>query len=250
MGGSESKTAVSQLSQQISDIAMSTVQSCEVSSQQEQTLVVNNTGWRLWGSYSLEQKTDIKSECFSDVQKQMNLQNSIINAISQAVTAENVALIGAFGKSNAEAVTNLTNIVRNNITMSNIQNSYTQIRQKQSATFNNSGIIGFEQVELTQGSKLFAAATLAEVDKAGIMNNITSYVDQSSKASVENPLDFIAKAIGTVSDSINSTIMLFVIIIAIAIFGLVFIMKIFDVKPRDVAAITPQGRALRAIGAI
>ncbi len=213
MGGSTSKTAIESLSSSITEVAMSTVQNCEVAAQQDQTLVVKNTGFKLWGDYKLEQQSEIKSDCFSDISKQTDLQNKIIDTISQSTSASNVALLGAFGKTNSEASANLTNIIKNNITMSNIQNSYSSIKQNQSATFENSGIVGFENVDLIQGSKLFAAATLKEIDKSGIFNQVEKYVDQTSSSTQTNPLDFIADAFGAVTSSIMMWIVLFMIAI-------------------------------------
>lgn len=225
MGGSSSKTSVQQLSQAISNVAMSTVQDCETSVAQTQNLNVNNTGFKLWGQYHLDQQSEIRSDCFSDVAKQADLQNKIISTISQATTAQSVALLGAFGTSKSEADAKLTSMVKNNVTMSNIQKSYNNLKQTQNATFNNSGVIGFEQVDLTQGSKLFAAATLQEVDKAGIFNQISSYVDQQSAAKQENPLDFIAKAIGAIGSSVMMSIIFFIVIMAVAVLGVVVVIK-------------------------
>lgn len=248
MGGSQSKTVINSLSQTISNIAMQTVMSCEVASDQSQDLVVTNSGFKLWGSYKLEQQTDIKSECFSDVTKQADLQNKIIQAISQTSTADNVALLGAFSSSNASAIANLTNIVKNNVTMSNIQKSYIQIRQKQTATIGNKGVVVFEQVELTQGSKIFAAATLQEIDKAGIFNQISSHVDQAAAAKQENPLDFIAKAVGAIGSSVTSTMMFFVFMFVVVIIGAGYAIKLMG-GPTAVAGAVgkiplPQTRAV------
>lgn len=226
MGGSASKTTVNSLSSAITNVAMSTVQSCEVATSQNQNLTVNNSGIRLWGSYNLQQQSEIRSDCFSDINKQAELQNNIINTIAQTTSANNVALLGAFGSSNSEAVSNLTNIIRNNITMSNIQRSYSEIKQNQTASFTNSGVIAFEQVDLTQGAKLFAAATLQEIDKAGVFNAVSNYVDQKSSATMENPLDFIAKALGALGDSAMMSILFIVFLIALAILGFVVIMKV------------------------
>jgi hypothetical protein len=219
MGGSESKTTVSALSSAISNVAISTVQSCEIAAQQSQSLTVVNTGFKLWGTYKMDQQSDISAECFNDVNKQVELQNKIIETIAQSSSATNVALLGAFGSSTSEAQANLTNIVRNNVTMSNIQRSYTDIKQNQQADFLNTNVVVFEQIELTQGSKIFAAATLKEIDKAGIFNQITSYVDQKSSATMENPLDFIAKAIGAVTSSLLMVILLIILIIAAIALG-------------------------------
>ena len=218
---------------------MNTVQSCETTTDQSQDLTVVNEGWKLFGSYRLEQQSEINAPCFSDTKKQIDLQNKIITAITQASSANSIALLGAFGSSTSEATANLTNIVRNQITMSNIQQSYSSIKQQQSAKFINKGVIGFEQAELVQGAKLFAAATLQEVDKAGIFNTISSYVDQKSTASQENPLEFIARAIGNVVNGISSTMMWIVIIIAVALFGIIAVMKMLTPEERDEMA--PSG---------
>lgn len=220
MGGSSSKTAISSLSENINNIAMQTVQDCVVTSDQTQTLTSVNTGIRLFGSTQLEQQTEIRAECFSDVNKQIELQNKVINAISQASSSDNVALLGAFGTSKSEATANLTNIVRSNLTMANIQRTYNQTKQTQNLTFSNSGIeLGYD-VSATQGARLFALSTLKELDKSGIFNQITQYVDQSSKATMQNPLDFIAKAIGAVGFSLSMSLLFFVVLIAAIVLGL------------------------------
>ena len=244
MGGTESTAAVSSVSEAISNVAMQSAQTCEVAASQDQSLNVVNTGFKLWGSYKLEQTSDIRTECFSDVAKQVDLQNKIISAISQTASSSNIALLGAFGKSNATAQANLSNIVRQNITMSNIQRSYTTIKQNQAASFTNSGVIGFEQVELTQGSKIFAAATLPEVDRAGIFNTIEAYVDQTTTASMENPLDFIAKAIGAVTSGITSTFILFIVLVIVAIGGGVYLLSAMGDAGIDIP-LPPHAKALQ-----
>jgi hypothetical protein len=244
MGGTESKAAVSSVSSAISNVVMSTVQSCEVAATQDQNLTVVNSGIRFWGSYTLEQKSEIRADCFSDVKKQTELQNNIINTISQAVSSSNIALLGAFGSTTAIATTNLTNIVRNNVSMSNIQQSYNAIKQKQTASFTNSGVIGFEQVELTQGAKIFAAATLQEVDKAGIFNTISSFVDQKTTAKTENPLDFIAKAIGAIGDTVMSYAYVFIFLIIAIIVGVIALPRIFPAAPVRSGTSSGTGGAL------
>lgn len=220
MGGSQSKTVVNQLSQQISNIATSIVQNCEVAANQSQNLIVNNSGFKFWGSYKLEQQSDINSQCFSDLNKQTQLQNQIEQTISQATTSQNVALLGAFGSSTSSARANLKNIIQNNITMNNIQNSYNSIRQSQNASFSNSGVVIIESVELIQGSKLFAAAVLKEIDKTGIFNSVSSYVDQQAKSSQENPLDFISKSISSVAEIVFLFIFVVIIIIVFIVSSL------------------------------
>lgn len=219
MGGSSSKSAVSSLSTTISNIAMSTVQECQISAEQVQTVNVVNTGFKLWGNYTLQQQTDIRSDCFNDIRKQTDMQNKIIDAISQATSADSVALLGAFGTSTADASANLSTIVRNTVTMSNIQRSYNAIRQTQTVNFINSGVTLIETPTLTQGANLFAAATLKEIDSAGIFTRIEKHIDQTTTATQKNPLDFIAGIINSAGGVVTTSVFLFILLIAAGIFG-------------------------------
>lgn len=211
MGQTKSKAAVQSLSEQISSIASSTVQSCVVTSEQTQTHDTVNNGWSFWTTVKLNQQTDVSSTCFSDTTKQIDLQNKIISAITNASTAEGVGLVSAFGASKSAAVTNLTARIKNSITMSNIQRSYNSIKQSQSAKYTNNGVAMFTSIELVQGAKLFAAATLKEMDTAGIFNDIGNYVDQQSSAKTSSPLDVFSGLF----DSVYSILFLIFIILAI-----------------------------------
>jgi hypothetical protein len=220
MGSNKSKAAVNTISEAVTEAAISTVQNCEVSAQQTQNVNVVNTGFRLFGSYKIEQQSDISSQCFSDVNKQLELQNKVTNAIIQS--SEATGTLGTFGNTKATAATNVTNMVRNVITMQNVQNSYTAIRQSQEVNFINSGVIGFEQGEITQGSKLFAAATLKELDKAGVFNAITNNVDQQATAESRGVFDSLAASLGTIGMAIMFMV---IIIIVILIAGGVYILN-------------------------
>lgn len=217
MGGTQSKAVVKQLSEVLTNVCVETIQSCEVVADQSQTITVVNTGFKFWGNYTLKQETEIRSDCFSNTQKETELQNKLIEKISQASTAEGTALLDAFGGSKSVAKTELGNIVKTNITMSNIQKSYSSIKQGQSAEFMNSGIIVFETAELVQGSKLFAAATLKEITNAGIFNTIETYLDQQASAKSNNPFDVLAKIFGSIALAILFVIVFIIIIIVIGV---------------------------------
>jgi hypothetical protein len=216
MGASESKSIINQLSTAITQVCMDTSQSCEVNSEQNQNIVVNNSGFKLWGSYSLDQQTDIDMKCFSNTNRDITLQNKLIQTISNTSTSKGLGLLGAFGASGSEAKTNLTNMIKNNITVQNIQKSMASIKQSQGAIFSNSGVILVDNVDLKQGGKLLAAATLQELDRIGVFNTISNYVDQKSSAETKGPLDFIG-------ESMSITIIVIFLIIFVVITSLIFI---------------------------
>jgi len=217
MGASESKTTINSLSQTISNISMTTVQDCMVSSDQSQTFEMVNTGFSFGGTTRLVQETDVSSRCFSDVSKQTDLQQKLVQAIEQETDATNTGLLGAFGNTTAEAKANLKTIIETNITMSNIQNSYNTIKQTQSVKFRNEGTMLFRDVELVQGGKLFAAAVLKEVDNAGIFSTIEAHVDQKAKSTVDSPFQFVADIVGDVAGTISTGFMFYILLIGGAI---------------------------------
>lgn len=178
MGTSHSKTVVDNVTEIITNIAVSTVQDCEVLSHQEQTVNVNNTGFTFWDSYKVVQSTEITNECFSNTKKEVELQNKIINEIKQSITSKGISLLDAFGKPKQEAEVNLSNLIKTAIKLDNINKTYTRILQEQRTNFNNSGFLMFRTAEVIQGSKIFAAATIHELTRVGVFNKIENHIDQ------------------------------------------------------------------------
>jgi len=224
MGGSKSKSAITSLNTQITNIATNIVQSCVVNTGQTQTVVSNNTGFQLGSTLSVVQTTSISSSCFQDASLQANLQNQITSAIQQTATANGVALLGGVGASQSSADSYISNIIKNNVTLSNIQNNYNTITQNQSVTINNSGEQIFSTVDISQGATVFAAATLKTVSDTGVLNALAASIDQQSTATTSNPLDFIANIVTGVASAISDSVMsmvAFVIFVIIAIFYLV-----------------------------
>ena len=177
MGTNHSKTVIENITEIITDIAISTVQDCEVLSHQEQTVNVRNTGFTFWDSYKVVQSTEITNECFSNTKKEIELQNKIINEIKQSITSKGISLLDAFGPKQ-EAEVKLSNLIKNAIKLENINKTYTRILQEQRANFSNSGILIFRTAEVIQGSKIFASAVIHELTRVGVFNTIENHIDQ------------------------------------------------------------------------
>jgi hypothetical protein len=214
MGGSKSKVAVESLSEQITNIAMNTVQNCIVNVDQTQNTVVNNTGWQLGGTTRVKQTTSVDSKCFMDSNKQLNLQNQIYSAVKQAAEANGVGVLSAIGASQSVSDAKLISLIRNNVTMQNIQNNYTNIINRQTTTVNSSGVQLFHDTDVTQGAVVFANSVLQSVEKAGVFNALSTSIDQQAKATTINPLAFIGDIVGSVAGAISSS---FIAIAAIVI---------------------------------
>jgi hypothetical protein len=150
------------------------------------------------------------------------MQNKIIAAIAQTTTAQGTGILSAFGSSSSSAETNLTSIIRNNVTMSNIQKNYNIIKQSQTANINNAGFSLSTKVNLTQGADVFAISTLQEIDKAGIFNTISTHVDQESTAKTDSPLSLFGNLFGDLGTSLKY---LFVFIVVVVIGMMLYKMK-------------------------
>lgn len=216
MGALTSKTTINKLSEQINNVAKTTVQTCASSAVQTQYRGVVNNGFSFWSSDKMEQTTTLDASCFNDVKRETDLQNKILETIKQAATSENTSFLPAFGKTNAEAELNLKNRIVNNITMKNIQSSYNLIMQTQSAPFLNNGVDILRSSDMKQGADLFAAATLKELDKTGILNDIKSYLDQDASSKNSDPFAALVELFGSI---VMAGFVFFIVFIAIVMLG-------------------------------
>lgn len=225
MGNSESTTVVNQLTQDITNIAISSTLDCLVTTNQTQSTTVVNNGFLFSGNYNVAQTTDVSSTCFQDSQKEATLQNNIIAAIAQTSTAEGQSIMSGFGSTSSSATTNLTTIIRSNVTMSTIQKNYNLIRQNQSATIINNGTVIFQNLDLTQGAQVFAASTLQAVDNAGVLNTVKTTVDQTAAATSPSLFSFSLS-------SYYTYIYLFLFIVAVY-YGYTFYKSKYPTMPDD-----------------
>ncbi len=214
MGGTKSKATINQLSGLITNIAVNNVASCLTTSRQNQNITITNDGFRFWTNYKIKQTSYINVSCVQNANFQTRLQNDIINAIAQTTSSEGVALLSAFGRTTSEATTNLTNIVQNNIKVSNIMETVSEVEQTQNIKSINNYVWIFDNLEAVQGSEVFAAATLKSVQDAGIFNTIENKIDQEARAKETNPLAWIG--------NIASTIALVLLFIVLVIFAIIY----------------------------
>lgn len=222
MGGTKSKSAVQSLQQSITNISSSISQTCAASVDQDQDTTA--TQWSLFGSNSakVSQSTDIDFKCMNNSKTQASLQNQIANAIVNSSDSKGIALFSAFGSTKAEATVNVNNIVTTNLTISNIQQTYIAIKNKQKSFFSQLAIFGSNSVDVTQGASVFAQAVNEILDNAGVFNTITTHIDNTSSASETNPLQFLADMVNGISSSIMYVVIAIILIIAMLFLGLLF----------------------------
>jgi hypothetical protein len=231
MGGSRSKSAVTSLAEQITNISQSLVQDCVVNTGQTQTVSANNAGWSFNQTLKIVQKTSVSSSCFASSSKQIQLQNSIEAAVKNTAEASGVSLLSAIGASKTEADTKLHTMIKNNVTLSNVQKNYNNIVQNQDISLNNAatGVQIAQTVDITQGAEVFVKSVLKTVEDAGIFNALSQSVDQSSTSKTIGPLDFIQGIVGSITSSIAGTFIA-IATIFIVIIGAILYMGTADIS--------------------
>ncbi len=223
MGVSYAKSEVTSLTKVLTEVTMQTIQECVTQVSQSQYVNAANTGFSFWGTTNVQQSTMIKSTCFSNVQKEQELQNNLIQAIKNYNTSEGLGVLGILSASVADAKTLVETSVKNTVKMSNIQQTYNSIIMSQGVNFSNSGVALFPTNTVIQGSQVFADATMQELSKSGIFNKIESSIDQTNSAKITNPLDALANILGSfgmaVFAVIGGIILLFVILMGMGMIG-------------------------------
>lgn len=190
MGASQSSTTVESITKLVNNVIARNVQKCEVRVALDQTNFEVNSGFSFGGSTHLKQTTDIRNECFQDAQIQSEIQNAIQNAIVQTAQSSNEALSLAY--SNAEVNTKLKNVIKNNITMENIQRNYVDIRNRQSNVYINNGKTFFKDIKLEQGSDVLLAAVMKTISQSKQLNDVINDIDQQASAKNKGLLGFVS----------------------------------------------------------
>lgn len=180
--GSVSSSVVNEINEAVYNIALSSVQKCVTSTDQEQNTTIN-MGGGLFNNTTVSQTTSVSSSCTANSSFVSDLQNKIISAISNNAKAK-----AAFGVSVSEAETNIRNTIRANVNFSSIQENMTMIKQKQNTTVNVSGVQIGSNININQGAEVFAASVQKSVADSGIYNTIKNSIDNSSDAKGFDPL--------------------------------------------------------------
>lgn len=198
MGSTSSKTIVNQVSEQVTAISSQIAQKCNNLVNQRQNFNMFVGGDLIGNQISVSQSTDVDFRCAMTSNVQNDLQNQLIAAV-QNIAKQQTVPINLQSVVN-EAQTNISNSIRNNITLSNIQESYNQIAQGQKTSIVVAGSATGNVIDISQGSKVFAAATTDVLERSGVFNKIKSTADQLSQQRVVTP---VGEVVSGVSDTVT-----------------------------------------------
>lgn len=217
MGQTTSQSTVENITKQITDISTNISQSCVVNSSQQQNVDLSNSGFVWGGTATVKQQTEISNTCFTDLNKQAQLQTQIANAIKNATTTTGVAVLPLLGNNTAVSASRIENLIKTNVTMSVIQSNYNSLKQSQVIDAQNRGVVLGRNFEFTQGAQVFAAATLKAIENTGLITEIATKVDQSATSTTKGPLDFLADIFSGLAGSAQTFLIFFMFIVFILV---------------------------------
>ncbi len=217
MGGSQSKAAIAQVQEQITNSAITISSAYTMTVTQTQSS--NTSQFTLFGSNS-NKTTQVSVVNFqqSNIQDmQQQLQTAVTNSINQTLSAKSIALIGALGTASTSAQAKIQTAIKSSLTISQISSTYAAISNEQKNKTSQFSLFGFNTNETSQGATILAQSVIQNLANQGVFTELESLIDQQGTATQENPLSFLAD----IFKGINTTILLFIggfILIIILIF--------------------------------
>ena len=187
MGGSSSKLSSTTFNKSVNDIFVNSIQQCSASGTSEQ--VINIIGNKNVTKTQMSQRLTLMQDCIQDPKFISKLQTDLISAIKASANAQNPAILGALGKSEAEVDTVIRNDVHNVITTTNMTRLSLSIKNIQAIY-----IVGNENVTdatMTQISDAVNKSTQSILNDIDSITKISNTIDASAEAIQENPISQI-----------------------------------------------------------
>jgi hypothetical protein len=199
----------------------------------QQQVTIKGNGNILDG-VTMIQANAISISCSQSSQQFNDFQNNMVAAIKQSA-ANTDASLNIAGKSNSSSDTELTQKIKTDISMQNIQNIVSTTNQQQglSVTGNNNIIRNFTQ---KQTMDLLASNIQQSLASSKTIGSIAAQLDQNSTNVTKNQLSDIISSVfsGLTSMTGLIVIVLIVLIIAVVLLGPTLIKAFFGDKSENI----------------
>ena len=221
-GGSKTKNKSEVVNDFVSKSIAETIMNCNNQSSVSQRLDIRGN-YNVVKGVDMKQAFSLSSQCFQDSQVMNKMVNDMANSVKQAADSQNIALLGALSKSQAEVDNYIYNSVKNEIKSSAIQNIVNATNAEQGIGINgNHNIV--ENVTMNQVVDMISKNSQSVINDTDVATRAKTAVDQSASAKQENPLDAITDMVGKVMDGVTSPFKM-----VIAIVGIIFAMIVWAI---------------------
>jgi hypothetical protein len=163
--------------------------------------------------------------CDQTSQALVDMQNQVAQAIKQAATAQNEALLGALQSSNSDVDSTIRNDVQNHLNLKNINELITNTNAAQGIDIhgNNNIVRNFTESDVQD---ILSSNSQKILQQMKTVNAITQQLDQKSDSTVTNPISeiiaSIGQAIADVWNAMTGPLKWILIIIAVVLVAYLF----------------------------
>jgi hypothetical protein len=225
MGGTQSKSTYTQLTDIATEVSMNSVMSCTTAATQTQLLSLTNVAGNVTiDSIDMTQGSSVNVQCVMDANKQNEISTAVANSIAQYAESKGQAVVSALGSTKTAVETNIQTRIRNAVNADTTMQLNSNLTQDQAVTAKNIGgnvVIG--KLTMNQSAQMVASALMKTTAYSSVINDTATKIDQVSKSEEENP---IAGIISAVTKAVISTPLMFGVGIIIFIVIIILLLKL------------------------
>lgn len=239
-GKKGSKTKV--ISDIVTDITAKTTESvmnqCSGAIQQTMLSNITTSGSINLSGVNASQAASINMTCAFSTAIKTQITQDVSNKIVQMAEANNA--LTSLGSSRANAQTNVTNRIWNEVNKINSNTISAISQQMMLSNINAGGDINLTNSTLSQDAKIVVTAYVDAVLNTGIANDVGNYLDQTASASNTGVGAEIGGAFGGLFGGISSTILYVIIFVIFVVFSILIYKFISNRKAKKNNTLTQQ----------
>jgi hypothetical protein len=223
MGGTQSKTSIAVTNQTAISSITQNIMQCVSTATQNQLIGAGFVGGNVdISNVTLSQGTAINTSCVMQSNVQSSITADLGTALAQAAASAGQAALSAFGNTQSQAASNITNRLNIAISNTNLQQDFNNATQNQNIEFGVvEGNFIMHNVTISQTASVVAQNLLNTQAYSSVVGTVANTIQQSANASEANPIAGIIDAVGGSISSVSTPY-------AIAI-GMVALLLIFAV---------------------
>ena len=224
MGGTQSKTTVSSLTDIAMEVAQTNIARCVQAATQEQIIAVSKVAGDVTISgTTMSQTMSVNMSCALSNEMDSKIKGDIADEFAQYASTKGIAALSALGRTQAIAATNIEQIFSAKSSQSNLQEAVMQNlqRQKISATSIGGNLV-ITNTSMEQTAEVIAKAIISSTGYADTIATVANKIDQEGEAEEKGPFDTLFE---TIKGVVSSYIFMIIGIVVIAGLVVIFFLK-------------------------
>ena len=233
MGGVQSKVDNTSIINTLSKTTVKTSQNCASTAAADQNLSIIGNSNIATGNVQ-KATISINKSCLQKSDQQSKLSDAVKNSLSQTLSDSGVALTGWANAGNSTIKSNLYKTVQNENTVTNAQNCFGKLDSKQTLLVVGSGNVVDNNSQISDMSLLIKNCMQDNSNISNLSSFVSQTAQQHSKSVNKNPLSFITDAIGGVTKSVATMVVLAGVAIFVSIIVAIILWKFMSSPAKEV----------------